>query len=161
MSKRKERLVVGYDVPKGLVMVTALDSENKKISSREYDLDNLPEAIRDKVSCYGLNKLLTDRTSDQKDKGRKLAEMDTVYGLLCSGEWAKERVVGAIVVGAETEAVAELLNISVAATQVALAQYTKEERAKMLARPDVQELAAKIRQRRKDVPVVTLDELLG
>lgn len=161
MSKQKERLVVGYDVPEGLVMVTALDWEGAKLASREYDLNNLPEAIRDKVSCYGLNKLLTDRTSDQKDKVAKLVVMDEVYNLLVGGEWAKERVVGAIVVGVEVEALAELKGWAIAFTQTTLAQYPKEDRAKILGSAQVQGIAKRLRAQRKDATIASLDDMLS
>ncbi len=159
--KKEQRLTVSYDTPDGLVTFTVLDAKDQKLAERTYKLRVLPEAIQAKVAGYGLNKLLTDRTSEQKDKVAKLDEMDAVFAMIQEGEWAKERVVGAIVVGVNVEALAQLKGWTIAFTQTTLAQYSKEERAKILVLDVVQKLAAQIREERKDATIASLDDMLS
>lgn len=161
MAKKATRLSVSYDTPNGLVIVKVLDASDKCLDEREYDFDALPTENQTRVAGYGLNKLLTDRTSEQKDKVAKLDEMDDVYALLLTGEWAKERVVGAIVVSADVEALAQLASVTIPEVQTYLGGLTKEERAKLYARKDVQELSATIRKARKEATPVSLDSLLS
>lgn len=132
----------------------------KVLLTDEYDFDDLPHENQQRVSLYGLNKLLTDRTSDEKDKLVKLGKMQAVFDLLVSGEWAKERTVGAIVVSAAVEALAAMQSMSIADTQAALAQYDKDTRKAILGRKDVLEAATKISAERKDAPRKTLDDMI-
>ena len=130
------------------------------LGRRGFDLGDLGDENQQRVSLYGLNKLLTDRTSDQKDKVAKLDEMQEVFDFLATGEWAKERTIGAVVVGAEVEALATMQKMSIPDTQAALAQYDKDVRKAILGREDVQEAAKKIRESRKDAPAKTLDDMI-
>ena len=165
MSDKKQRMRVKYDVEALVITFEVVDAsgpEDKVLVTRDFEFNQLPKDgdNRDKVTLYGLNKLLTDRTSEQKDKLLKLDEMQVVFELLCFGEWAKERVVGAIVVSPEVEALAQMQSISVPDVQAALAQYDKGTRKAILDRDDVQSVAKLIRAARKDAPAKTLDDMI-
>ena len=142
-------------------VVTFIVKDGEEVVGRiGFDFDEMPDSNRHQIFLYGANKLLTDRTSDEKNKLVKLDAMQEVYDLLMTGEWAKERVVGAVVVGAEVEALAVMQEMSIPDTQAALAQYDKDTRKAILGREDVQEAAKKIREARKGVPARTLDDMI-
>ena len=142
------------------VIFKVISDANVEVGRLEIDGNNLPRENQHRAYLYGINKLLTDRTSDQKDKVAKLADMQEVFDLLCTGEWAKERVVGAIVVSPEVEALSQMQSISVPDVQAALAQYDKDTRKAILGRDDVQSVAKLIRAARKDAPTKTLDDMI-
>lgn len=134
--------------------------DGRHVAGMEVDANELPIENQHRVFLYGLNKLLTDRTSDQKNKFLKLDEMQIVFDLLITGEWAKERVVGAIVCSPEVEALAYLGKMSIPDVQAALGQYEKNTRTAILGRDDVQEAAKRIRKARKDSTAKTLDDMI-
>ena len=159
----KQKMRVKYDVEAMEVQFGVFLNESKvAIKERTFRFDDLPEDgdNKDKVSLYGLNKLLTDRTSDEKDKAAKLDKMSETFDLLCSGEWSKERVVGAPVVSVEVEALAQLKELSVPQAQAALAAYDKDVRAQILATKEVQKVAQEIRELRAATKVVSLDDMV-
>ena len=160
MSKRKQRLTVAYAVEEMEVTFTVRDADDKPLKSRTFVMDEVHDSLTDRVSLYGLNKLLTDRTSEHKDKLAKLEAMQEVMARLKDGEWAKERAIGAPVVSANVEALARLKKISVPAAQKALAEYPKDTRDRILANPKVQELAEQIAAERKEAEAADLDDLL-
>lgn len=149
------------EVPLGDAQVTffAKDGDDE-VAVRSFSFDEMPEAIAHQIYLYGCNKLLTDRTSDQKDKIVKLGGMQEVYDMLMEGEWAKERVVGAIVCSPEVEALAEMQKMSIPEVQAALGQYDKATRDSILGRDDVQAAAKTLREARKDRAVKTLDDMI-
>ena len=149
---------VGVD--ESIVMFIVKDDADKEVGRLVIDGYDMPAENRTRVYLYGLNKLLTDRTSDIKDKLAKLDVMQVVHEFLCSGEWAKERTVGAIVCSPEVEALASLGKMSIPDTQAALGQYDKEVRASILGRSDVQLAAKAIRAARKDSAPKTLDDMI-
>ena len=126
-----------------------------------FDFDEMPDGNRHRIFLYGANKLLTDRTSEQKDKLVKLDEMQVVFDMLVEGEWAKERQVGAVVVSAEVEALAELMKISIVDTQRSLAAYSKEQRKAILAHEDVVKSGKIIRAKRMETLTKSLDEYVS
>lgn len=136
------------------------DEDDDLLGVRSFDFSELNDEQAHRVFLYGCNKLVTDRTSDKKIKLEKLAEMQEVFDLLVSGEWAKERTVGAIVVGVEVEALAQLKELTVPAAQKALAAYDKDTRKKILASEAVVKLAAEMREERKEQEVVSLDDMI-
>ena len=142
------------------VIFKVISDANVEVGRLEIDGNNLPRENQHRAYLYGINKLLTDRTSDQKDKVAKLADMQEVFDLLCTGEWAKERVVGAIVVSPEVEALASLQDMSIPDVQAALGMYKKETRAIILRRDDVHAKAKLIREARKDAKAKTLDDMI-
>lgn len=156
----KLRLSVSYSDSYEWVIFQVLDEDGKEVATRTYDLHDLPEDNRARCDAYGLNKLLTDRTSEFKDKVLKLKAMDAVWTLLCSGEWAKERAVGAIEVSVFVEALAQLKKMSISDTQASLGQYDKEVRAAILAREDVQLLGREIAHARATRKVPSLDDMI-
>jgi len=139
-----------------IIMVKDGDSE---IDRKVFDFDELPTEIQDQVSLYGLNKVLQDRTSDQKDKVMKLEAMDQVWSMLIDGQWKKEREGGFPTVRSEIEAIAEIKGVSVAAIQKALKGYTAEQKDKIFADPKVREKAAEIAAKRVETEV-SLDTFL-
>ena len=156
----KDRLSVSYSDSYEVVKFALIDENDHTVTTREYSVNDLPLDNSAHVHAYGLNKVLTDRTSGQKSKAAKLLEMDEVFELLKEGEWAKERVVGAIVVSPEVEALAAMQNMTIADTQTALAQYDKDTRKAILGREDVQRAAKAIRGGRKEAPIKTLDDMI-
>ena len=143
-----------------VVVFIVKDDDDKEVDQLVIDGNDLPADNQQRAYLYGINKLLTDRTSDQKDKVAKLSDMQEVFDLLCTGEWAKERVVGAIVCSPEVEALASLQEMSIPDVQAALGQYDKEVRNSILTRDDVVAKAKLIRAARKDAPTKTLDDMI-
>lgn len=160
MNKQKMR--VTYNVEDMITSFVVRDDKDRDLDQANFRFDELPTEgdIADRVSLYGLNKLLTDRTSDEKDKGEKLDKMQGVFALLCTGEWSKERVVGAPVVSVEVEALAFLKEISVPAAQAALAAYNKDVRAKILGSEQVQKAARKLRDVRAEALTTSLEDMI-
>ncbi|KKK89163.1 hypothetical protein LCGC14_2735870 [marine sediment metagenome] len=133
----KLRLSVSYSESYEVIMFSVLDEDDKEVIRQVYKLSDIPADNSAHVHAYGLNKVLTDRTSDEKDKVAKLTAMDEVFDLLCAGEWAKERQVGAVVVSPEVEALAEIMDLTIPETQAALAAYEEPDRFEIPAYPEV------------------------
>ncbi len=152
--------ITDANVDTSVVVFIVKDENDREVDQLVIDGNDLPADNQQRAYLYGINKLLTDRTSDQKDKVAKLSDMQEVFDLLCTGEWAKERVVGAIVCSPEVEALAALQQMSIPDVQAALGQYDKDVRASILAREDVQAGAKLIREGRKAAPVKTLDDMI-
>lgn len=131
------------------------------VASESFAAGDIHESLRQQVSLYGYSKLLQDRASDVKLGPEKLEAMQGIAAQLAAGQWAKERKIGAVVVGANVEALARLKNISVPQAQAALKGYPKETREKILAHPDVVALAETIRAERGEQELPTLDDLAG
>ena len=142
------------------VVVFKVFDDDKEVGRLEVDGNDLTPDNQQRAYLYGINKLLTDRTSDQKNKLLKLDEMTAVFAMLITGEWAKERVVGAIVCSPEVQALAQLQEMSIPDAQAALGQYDKEVRASILDRQDVQLLAKEIRESRKTTAPKNLDDMI-
>ncbi len=134
--------------------------DDKVVEQRRFDLDDIGQENRQRILLYGINKLLTDRTSDEKDKVEKLFKMEAVFDMLKDGEWSKERVVGAPVVSVEVEALAQIKELSVPQAQAALAKYDKDIRAQILGSEAVQKVAQEIRELRAATEVVSLDDMI-
>ncbi len=143
-----------------VVVFIVKDDDGKEVGRMEVDGNELPADNQQRAYLYGINKLLTDRTSDIKDKREKLDQMNIVFELLVSGEWSKERVVGAIVVSVEVEALAQIKELSVPQAQAALAAYDKDVRAQILGSEAVQEAAAALRLLRSEMEVRSLDDMI-
>jgi len=158
MAKRSQRLSVAYDTDDMLVTFKVLDAADKVLATQSFDFDAVHDSLQEKVSLYGLNKLLTDRTSAEKNKTAKLSAMSDVMDSLSEGEWAKERVVGAIVVSPEVEALAELEGLSIPQVQKALAEYDKDTRKNILGSESVQAKARELREARTEQVIPSLDK---
>lgn len=143
------------------VVVRKRDGEDfVEVDSETFRLDEVAEDLQANVSCYGLSKLLQDRTSDTDAGPEKLSAMREVKNNLAAGNWAKERVVGAPTVSAEVEALAQLKEISIPDAQRALKNYSAEQREKILGNAKVVELAKQIRASRAETAPVSLDDVL-
>lgn len=136
------------------------DEEDNVIGRQGFDMGEMPTENQNRTFLYGGNKLLTDRTSEQKDKLKKLNEMQAVYDLLVSGEWAKERAVGAVEVSVFVEALAQMSKQSIPDTQAALGQYDKDVRKAILEREDVQMLGKEIAHARATRKLASLDDFV-
>lgn len=142
------------------VDVSIVDKESSKpVAERQYAAQDIHDSVRNQVALYGYSKLLQDRASDVEVSPAKLDAMDEIAAQLKEGQWAKERKIGAVVTSPEVEALARLKSISVPAAQAALKNYPKEAREKILANPQVSELAAQIRKEREEAESVSLDDL--
>ena len=144
-----------------VVLFEVLRDDESSAAKGSFDLNDLDAVTRQRVALYGLNKLLTDRTSGEKDKLVKLDAMQDYFGLLKTGEWSKERVVGAPVVSTAVEALAELQNLTVPQVQAALAQYDKDDRKRILESEKVQAKAKELQEARDEQEVAKLDEYLS
>lgn len=143
--------------------VVAGEGDDQKVIDRDvFDLGAVHADLQIDVALYGLSKILQDRTSDEKDKRKKLAQMSEVMDRLGEGKWEKDRVAGvAPVVSPEVEALAKLKGLSIPAAQQALRGYEKDQREKILTNPKVAELAEQIRaERAKAEKVADLSDLI-
>lgn len=159
MGKRKARLSIDL-IPETMdVRVNVLDANDVTVATDVFSFNDVHESQQDRVSLYGLSKLLADRTSGTGDKRKKLKEMQEVMDRLAEGEWSKERVVGAPIVSVFVEALAELKGITVPQAQKALSGYAKETREKILSNQKVVEIAERIRKERDEASAPSLDDL--
>ncbi|MCK5713926.1 MAG: hypothetical protein KAI25_14485, partial [Hyphomicrobiaceae bacterium] len=76
------------------------------IDSHSFAASGIHDDLKQLTALYGLSKLLQDRSSDVKTGPEKLSAMKGVAEQLSSGQWQKERKVGAPTVSAEVEALA-------------------------------------------------------
>lgn len=157
----KFRTQVELDTEAMSVNVSILDKATKEVvASETFGAAEIHDSCKSKVALYGYSKLLQDRASDVEIGPQKLEAMRGVAGQLASGQWAKERKIGAIVTSPEVEALAALKEISVPAAQAALKQYPKEVRAQILASEAVVAKAAEIREAREGQEVTSLDDFV-
>lgn len=119
------------------------------IGEHSFPVSDVHTSLHKLVALYGYSKLLQDRSSDITTGPEKITAMIEVAALLKSGEWEKERKVGAPVVRPEVEALAQLKNCSVGDIQATLKTYTKEAKEKVFSNPKVVALAAEIKAKRE------------
>lgn len=131
------------------------------IDSHSFAAADIHAELQPLTGLYGLSKLLQDRSSDVKTGPEKLAAMKAVAEQLTSGQWQKERKVGAPTVSAEVEALAQFKKISIPQAQAALRRYDKAAREQILGHADIVALAATIREARQDEEVADLSDLAG
>lgn len=161
MSRSDYRTKVDLNIEDKTVDVAIISRESDEVVANEsFAAIEVHENLRTDVALYGLSKLLQDRSSDTPVGPEKIAAMKEVLAQLKAGQWAKERKVGAAVVSAEVEALARLKSISVPAAQAALKQYPKEAREKILANPQIKDLASQIRAEREQAEATSLDDLV-
>lgn len=154
-----DKVGIRVDYEDTKVIMKVMDGKVEK-DRAGFDFSALPDLIQAQVSLYGLNKVLQDRTSDEKDKEAKLYAMDGVYSQLMDGVWKKDRVGGAPTVRIEVEALAELKGVSVSAVQKALKDYTPEQKDQIFANPALVEIVARLRSEREEESP-SLDDLLS
>lgn len=155
-------LRVELDGDAGIVTVVVREKDGsnfKEIESGTFNVSDLPEEIRKMTDLYGLSKVLQDRCSDTKAGPGKLDAMREVFDQLVAGDWERERKAGAPTVSAEVEALAQIKGVSVGDIQKALRKFTKEQKEKIFAKPEIAELAATIRAGR-EASEVSLDDML-
>lgn len=131
------------------------------IDEHSFSAAGVHEDLRNMVGLYGLSKLLQDRSSDVKTGPEKLSAMKGVAEQLASGQWQKERKVGAPTVSAEVEALAQFKEISIPQAQAALRRYDKAAREQILGHADIVALAKTIREARETEEVADLSDLAG
>ncbi len=159
--ENKYRTAVELDTEAMSVNVAIIDKATKEtVSSEVFAAAEIHDSCKQKVALYGYSKLLQDRASDVEIGPAKLEAMRSVAAQLASGQWAKERKIGAIVTSPEVEALAALKEISVPAAQAALKAYPKEIRAQILASAAVVAKAAEIREAREGQEVTSLDDFV-
>lgn len=157
-SENPYRLKAELDAAKAVILFTVMNRESEAVvETLEVKASDVAENIRMDVGLYGLSKLLQDRTSEVPAGPGKTASMSEVLALLRAGTWEKERQVGAPVVSAEVEALAEIYSKTVPQIQAALKGYSAEQRKGILASPKVVAKAAEIRKAREDAGETTLD----
>ena len=118
------------------------------------------EAIRSRVSIYGLSKILQDRTSDMSDNPARLDAMQEVYDRLSSGQWQKEREASGRTVNPLVEALAAIKGVEVSVIQTKLKSLEAETRDKILAHPKVVAMAAEITAKKEGAAEeLSLDDL--
>jgi len=142
------------------VDVTVKERESDEIiDTHNFAAGDVHESLRGLTALYGLSKLLQDRSSDVKTGPDKLAAMKGVAEQLASGQWQKERKVGAPTVSAEVEALAQFKGITIPQAQAALRKYDKAAREQILGHAKIKELATQIREAREDEEVADLSDL--
>jgi len=166
MAKAKEALGLRAqeDTAAMNVTISVVDFESDTVKDKDvFAFEDVAASLRNRVSLYGLKKLLMDRTSQVKDNPiLKLKGMGEVLTRLGAGEWAAERAAGGLgVVSPEVEALAALKGISIPDAQKALKAYSPEQREKILGNPKIVAEAAKIKAAREGEAVETLDDLLA
>jgi len=155
-------LSVKLDAESMSVNVTVKERESDDvIDTHAFAAADVHESLRNNVALYGLSKLLQDRSSDVKTGPDKLAAMQQIAEQLASGQWEKERKVGAPTVSAEVEALAQFKGITIPQAQAALRKYDKTARDQILGHEKIQELATQIREARADEEVADLSDLAG
>lgn len=160
VSDNPYRLSIELNKDKVAVIITVKKREDDSVvETAEFPASDIHANLRTDVGLYGLSKLLQDRTSQVDAGPGKIAAMRELADQLKAGVWEKERKVGAPIVSAEVEALAQLKQITVPEAQGALRAYSKEVRAKILANPRIVEAAAAIRAARASATAVTLDDL--
>ena len=152
--------IADIDIECTRILFQVMNDKDESLGIMEADFGDLPDLIQAQVSLYGLNKLLSDRTSVETDKLAKLEAMQEVLEQLMGGTWAKERVVGATVASPEVEALAQHKGLSIPATQKALAAYDSDTRKKILAGKVVQDIAKGIKAARLEAEVASLDDMI-
>lgn len=131
------------------------------VESETFNVGDVHDDLQANVACYGLSKVLQDRTSDTKAGPDKLAAMREVMAQLAAGTWEKERAVGAPTVSPEVEALARIKNASIPDIQRALKKFTPEQREKVLSNEAVAKLADEIRaERASSTSEVDVSDLL-
>lgn len=159
-SDNPYRLTVKLDTEKAIVNVKVLKrDDDSEVESSDFAASDIAENLRRQVGLYGLSKLLQDRTSETAAGPGKVAAMKELLEQLKAGVWEKERKVGAPVVSAEVEALAEIKGISVAEAQAALRTYSKDVRAKILSNEKIVAKATEIRAKRASSTAVDLGDL--
>ena len=152
---------VDLNVEEMSVDVQIISRADDSIAAKEsFAASDIHDSIKNQVALYGYSKLLQDRASDVPIGPEKLEAMKAVAAQLASGQWAKERKIGAVVTSPEVEALAQVKSISVPAAQAALKAYPKEVREQILAHPDIVKLGAEIRAAREDQEVTSLDDFV-
>ncbi len=131
------------------------------IDSHSFAASGIHDDLKQLTALYGLSKLLQDRSSDVKTGPEKLSAMKGVAEQLSSGQWQKERKVGAPTVSAEVEALAQFKGITIPQAQAALRRYDKSARDQILGHASIQELATTIREARDTETVADLSDLAG
>ena len=129
------------------------------VANHSFPAEEIHESVRQQVALYGYSKLLQDRASDVDVGPDKIDAMKDIAAQLAAGQWAKERKIGAVVTSPEVEALARIKSISVPQAQAALKGYPKEQREKILANPQIVEMAKTIREEREAAEAVSLDDL--
>lgn len=143
-----------------VVVQIQLRADDSVVAEETFSAGEIHDSIKQQVSLYGYSKLLQDRASDVPIGPEKLDAMKAVAAQLASGQWAKERKVGAIVTSPEVEALAALKQISVPAAQAALKAYPKEVRDQILGNEAIVAKAAEIRAARSETEVASLDDFV-
>lgn len=167
LSNAKHRVVVELNAETMRAILTIIDRESEKpVPNGVFSLGaaEIHENLRPLVGLYGIKALLSDRTSDVSfgtgaTPEQKMEAWGEVAELLRSGVWERERKAGAPVVSAEVEALAQLKKITVAEAQTALRKYDKATKEKILANPQIVELAKQIKASRESAKDLDLGDL--
>ena len=155
-------LSVDLNAEKMTVDVIVKEREtDETIDEHSFLASAIHDDLKSMTALYGLSKLLQDRSSDVKTGPEKLAAMKGVAEQLASGQWQKERKVGAPTVSAEVEALAQFKKITIPQAQAALRRYDKGQREQILSDTRIVELAVTIREARETEEVADLSDLAG
>lgn len=141
-------------------VVKGTGKEQETLAKHTFDFADYPENIQPRVSLYGQKGILTDRTSDEKDKLAKLEEMVSYHDFLSEGNWKKEVVAGVRAVSVEIEALARYKKVAIPAVQKSLKKYDDKQRETVLQNPKLDVFKTLIRKEREDAVEVGMDDLL-
>lgn len=143
------------------VDVQIIIRETGEVAAEEsFNAVDIHDTLKQQVSLYGYSKLLQDRASSVELGPEKLEAMKEVAAQLSTGQWAKERKIGAVVVSPAVEALAAIKKITVPAAQAALKAYPKEVREQILGNEAIVVKAKEISELRAQAEVASLDDML-
>ena len=152
---------VKLNVEQMSVDVQIIERATDVVAAEEsFNAAEIHDSLKQQVSLYGYSKLLQDRASSIDLGPEKLEAMKEVAAQLATGQWAKERKIGAIVVSPAVEALAALKKITVPAAQAALKAYPKEVREQILGNEAIVAKAKEIAALRLDAEVQSLDDMI-
>lgn len=144
----------------GVLVITLIDKENGNAAVDTYspDLSTIDPSIRPRIFAEGVSRILQQRHSGV-DGPDKFAAYAQTLAEWAEGKYIGERAAGFGTVRIEIEALAEMKSVSVRDIQASLKDYSAEERERIYASAQVQEMVAAIRARGQTAPVSLADLL--
>lgn len=142
MPRRKTNIIFDRD-SKGVVWRLG-DTEVR------FDIDDLPKDIQRLVLLWGLNYLLTSRTSHIKDDAERLKAAQFVFESLKRGMWKRPRISTESDYSILVAAICELKGWSEAQAREFLSSLTPEQQEVLVYHPRLAPIYARLRSEAQD-----------
>lgn len=169
MANAQGNIRIATETEGSIVRFYFKDKRNDAIlTTREYDVDALPEEIKHSLTLYGVQKAEMDRTSDfykamqeAEDPEIKAGAMDDVWALFLSNQWKAQRSSGKASQGYAliVKAVARVKKLSLADAQASWDATDEDTREKIKASQKIKEARDEIKEEEKTPEVVDLSDL--